>query len=82
MASLLGYGVINILEMIFASKNCLDGVQGADEGPVFGQPVAGAEGDHWMAPVEGNAVPLNCPPGLEYLTTIDQLIIKQRLEAL
>ena len=35
-----------------------------------------------MAPVEGNAVPLSCPPGLEYLTMIDQLLIKQRLEAL
>ena len=35
-----------------------------------------------MAPVEGNAVPLNCPSGLEYLTMIDQLIIKQKKEML
>lgn len=25
---------------------------------------------------------LNCPPGLEYLTTIDQLLIKQKVELL
>ena len=67
---------------MLGSKNYLDGIQGAGEGPVFGQPVAGAEGEHWMAPVEENAVPLDCPPGLEYLTMIDQLIIKQKKEML
>ena len=35
-----------------------------------------------MAPVGEQMVPLNCPPGLEYLTMIDQLIVKQKLEAL
>ena len=44
--------------------------------------MAGPEGDHWMAPVGEQMVPLNCPPGLEYLTMIDQLIVKQKLEML
>jgi len=47
----------------------------------FGAPVQGEDGQ-WMAPVQEQMVPLNCPPGLEYLTMIDQLIIKQRLEML
>ena len=25
-------------------------------------------------------VPVNCPPGLEYLTQVDQLIVKQKVE--
>ena len=48
----------------------------------FGAPVAGPEGDNWMGPVGEQLVPLNCPPGLEYLTMIDQLIVKQKLEML
>jgi len=56
--------------------------QAGDGGGQFGAPVAGAEGEQWMGPVGESAVPLNCPPGLEYLTLIDQLIIKQRIEAL
>lgn len=47
----------------------------------FGPPVQGQDGQ-WMAPVQEQQVPLNCPPGLEYLTMIDQLMIKQRLEML
>lgn len=47
----------------------------------FGAPVQGEDGQ-WMAPVGEQMVPLNCPPGLEYLTMIDQLIIKQKLEML
>jgi len=47
----------------------------------FGAPVQGEDGQ-WMAPVQEQSVPLNCPPGLEYLTMIDQLIIKQKLEML
>ena len=50
--------------------------------PNFGAPVQGPEGENWMAPVGEQMVPLNCPPGLEYLTMIDQLIVKQKLEAL
>lgn len=33
-----------------------------------------------MGPVAEQMVPLNCPPGLEYLTMIDQLIVKQKVE--
>jgi len=47
----------------------------------FGAPIQGEDGQ-WMAPVAEQSVPLNCPPGLEYLTMIDQLIIKQKLEML
>ena len=35
-----------------------------------------------MGPPGEQTVPLNCPPGLEYLTMIDQLIVKQKLEML
>ena len=44
--------------------------------------MTGEEGDAWMGPVGEQMVPLNCPPGLEYLTMIDQLIVKQKLEML
>ena len=26
--------------------------------------------------------PVNCPPGLEYLASIDQLLVKQKMEAI
>lgn len=51
-------------------------------GGQFAEPVMGSEGDAWMGPVHEQMVPLNCPPGLEYLTMIDQLIIKQKKEML
>lgn len=35
-----------------------------------------------MPPPPGTLVPDNCPPGLEYLTQIDQLIVKQKVELL
>jgi len=44
--------------------------------PVMQQP--GAPGGEWM-PMVAQA-PSNCPPGLEYLTQIDQLIVKQQIE--
>ena len=34
----------------------------------------------WM--VAPSVAPSNCPPGLEYLTQIDQLLIKQQIEVL
>jgi len=49
------------------------------EMPNFGPPVTMDDGQ-WMGPVAEQMVPLNCPPGLEYLTMIDQLIVKQKVE--
>jgi len=46
-----------------------------------GAPVQ-AEDGMWMGQVAENLVPVDCPPGLEYLALIDQLIIKQRVEML
>ncbi|XP_053667293.1 phospholipid scramblase 2 [Anopheles marshallii] len=43
--------------------------------PVMGQPVPGG----WMPIPQG--IP-NCPPGLEYLTAIDQLLVHQKVELL
>lgn len=42
---------------------------------------------HSGAPGQGNwmptpQVPMGCPPGLEYLTAIDQVIIQQQIELL
>ena len=52
----------------------------AQGAPQFSQPVMGGDNEAWMGPVGEQMVPLNCPPGLEYLTMIDQLIIKQKTE--
>lgn len=35
----------------------------------------------WMSTPASQLIP-NCPPGLEYLTTIDQLLVKQKVELL
>lgn len=45
--------------------------------PIVAQPQMGDGG--WMNIPQG--IP-NCPPGLEYLTTIDQLLVKQKVELL
>ncbi|CAH3185981.1 unnamed protein product [Porites evermanni] len=45
-----------------------------------GYPAPGGQGQiNWM---QAPPVPENCPPGLEYLTQIDQLLIKQQVELL
>ena len=41
--------------------------------------MVGAGQIQWM---QAPPVPANCPPGLEYLTQIDQLLIKQQVELL
>lgn len=51
-------------------------------GPVMAQPMMGQGGmqqGNWMSAPQG--VP-NCPPGLEYLSMIDQLIVQQKIELL
>lgn len=46
----------------------------------LGYPAPGGQGQiNWM---QAPPVPENCPPGLEYLTQIDQLLIKQQVELL
>ena len=37
-------------------------------------------GEQWMPVTQ--PPPTGCPPGLEYLTVIDQLIVKQQIELL
>lgn len=47
--------------------------------PVQSQPGYGPAGVPWMPTPP---VPLNCPPGLEYLTQIDQILVHQQIELL
>jgi len=54
---------------------------GQQQGAPVGAPVQAEDGT-WMGQVSQNMVPVDCPPGLEYLALIDQLIIKQKIEAL
>lgn len=41
-----------------------------------GQPVGGPGG--WAQPAA--QPPPNCPPGLEYLASVDQMLVKQKVE--
>lgn len=45
--------------------------------PVLGYAAPGQS--QWM---QAPPAPTNCPPGLEYLTQIDQLLVKQQVELL
>lgn len=46
--------------------------------PIGGQPIV----DNWMPLPQQQVLIPNCPPGLEYLTTIDSLFVKQKVELL
>lgn len=51
----------------------------AQPAPGFGPPVMAPPQQQWLArpePITG------CPPGLEYLTTLDQMLVKQQIEIL
>ena len=47
--------------------------------PMTGQPGGPAPQVQWMARPQGMP---GCPPGLEYLAQIDQLLVKQQVELL
>jgi len=49
--------------------------------PVTQQPMHG-QGDMGMPGGYGQSIPVNVPPGLEYLTTVDALYVKQKVEML
>ena len=44
--------------------------------PIIQQP------DYGMGAPGGPHLPPGCPPGLHYLTTVDQLLVKQKVEVL
>ncbi|CAG7822032.1 unnamed protein product [Allacma fusca] len=47
--------------------------------PVVSQPQSGLGPQGY---IQGHSFPINVPPGLEYLTTVDQLFVKQEVELL
>merc|ERR1712000_523341 len=49
------------------------------QGPINNQPMPGHQPEQWMAMPQG--IP-NCTVGLEYLTQVDQLLVKQKVEIL
>lgn len=54
--------------------------------PIVQQPIPGGKtygptpGDGWIQ--VPSQIPINCPPGLQYLTTVDSLFVKQKVELL
>ncbi|XP_076453825.1 phospholipid scramblase 1-like [Babylonia areolata] len=57
--------------------------QVAQPQPVGGPPMPGAppQGAGWGPGPGAPGAPANCPPGLEYLASVDQLLVKQKMEA-
>ena len=55
---------------------------GEDYPPVLQQPQYGEGGLPPPDYVGQPPSPMGCPPGLQYLTTVDQLIVKQQMEVL
>merc|ERR1712142_1146374 len=52
---------------------------GGQAPPYGGQPPYDGQGGVMMAPPQP---PAGCPPGLQYLSTVDQLVVKQKVEIL
>merc|ERR1711963_243153 len=57
--------------------------------PISGQPPYGGQSPYGspppfggQAPPYGGEMPYGCPPGLQYLAMVDQLVVKQKVELL
>ena len=71
--------VFSVKSFSWFSLSCLDGVSMTTQ-PGMGMPTApGAQHVTWMTRLQ--QIP-GCPVGMEYLTSIDQLLVKQQIELL